>query len=132
MFRWTVVSVVLVGLASRFVVKEVFSKRVYFIFCNLGFAGSVSFCLPQVVEVSALSMLSNLPAFSLVILVCSAKLSFGSSVTPSILGFLTVGMRVLVIRRFSVLLYSAGSGVKGVAVDLSGFRIFFCPGINFF
>ena len=38
------------------------------------------FCLPQVVEVSALTMLSDLSAFSLVIFVCSAKLSFGSSV----------------------------------------------------
>ena len=71
---------------------------------------------------SALTTLSDLSAFSLVILVCSA-LSFGSSVTPSILGFLTVGMRVLLILRFSVLLYSAGSGVKRVAVDLSGFRM---------
>ena len=72
---------------------------------------------------SALTTLSDLSAFSLVILVCSAKLSFGSSITPSILGFLTVGMRVLLILRFSVLLYSAGSGVKRVAVDLSGFRM---------
>ena len=79
--------------------------------------------LPQVVEVSALTTLSDLSAFSLVILVCSAKFSFGSSVTPSILGFLTVGMRVLLILRFSVLLYSAASGVKRVAVDLSGFRM---------
>jgi hypothetical protein len=63
--------------------------------------------------VSALTTLSDLSAFFLVILVCSAKLNFGSSVTPSILGFLTVGMRVLLILRFSVLLYSAGSGVKG-------------------
>src|SRR6478609_1440761 len=84
---------------------------------------SVSFCLPQVVEVSALSTLSDFSALSLVILVCSVKLSFGSSVTPSILGFLTVGMRVLLILRFSVLLYSAGFGVKRVAVDLSGFRM---------
>ena len=72
---------------------------------------------------SALTTLSDLSAFSLVILVCSAKLSFGSSVSPSILEFLTVGMRVLLILRFSVLLYSAGSGVKRVAVDLSGFRM---------
>ena len=35
---------------------------------------------------SALSTLSDLSAFSLVILVCSAKLSFGSSVIPSIFG----------------------------------------------
>ena len=40
MLRWTVVSVVLVGLASRFVVKEVFSKiACFFSFvCDLGFA----------------------------------------------------------------------------------------------
>ena len=57
------------------------------------------------------------------ILVYSAKLSFGSSVTPSILGFLTVGMKVLLILGFSFWLYSAGSGVKRVAVDLSGFRM---------
>ena len=48
---------------------------------------SVSFCLHQVVAVSALTTLSDLSAFSLVILVCSAKLSFGSSVTLSILDF---------------------------------------------
>src|SRR6476619_1328397 len=83
----------------------------------------VSFCLLQVVEVSALTALSDLSAFSLVILVCSAKLSFGSSVIFSILEFLTVGMRVLLILRCNVLLYSAGSGVKRVAVDLSGFMI---------
>ena len=72
---------------------------------------------------SALTTLSDLSAFSLVILVCSAELSFGSSVIPSILRFLTVGIRVLLIRRFNVLLYSAGSEVKRVAVDLSGFRM---------
>ena len=58
---------------------------------------------------SALTTLSDLSAFSLVILVCSVTLSFGSSVTPSILGYLTVRMRVLLILRFSVLLYSARS-----------------------
>ena len=84
---------------------------------------SVSFCLPQVVEVNALTTLSDLSAFSLVILMCSAKLSLGSSVTPSILGFLIVGMRVLLLLRCSVFLYSAGSGVKRVAVDLSGFKM---------
>ena len=62
---------------------------------------SVSFCLPQIVEVSAFCTLSDLSAFSLVILECSAKFSFGSSVTFSILVFLIVGMRVLLILRFS-------------------------------
>ena len=54
---------------------------------------------------------------------CSEKFSLGSNVTPRILGFLTVGISVLLILRFNVVLYSAGSGVKRVAVDLSGFRI---------
>src|SRR6476469_3044300 len=39
------------------------------------------FLFPQVVEASALTTLSDLSSFSLVILVYSAKLSFGSSVT---------------------------------------------------
>ena len=84
---------------------------------------------------SALTTLSDLSAFSLVILVCSAKLSFGSSVTASILEFLTVGLRVLLILRFSVLLYSAGSGVKkggGGFVWVQDEVIYFCPGVNFF
>ena len=52
----------------------------------------VSFCLPQVVEVSAFTTLSDLSAFSLVIFMCSEKFSLGSYVTPRILGFLTVGI----------------------------------------
>ena len=68
-------------------------------------------------------MLSDLSAFSLVILMCSEKFSLGPNVTPRILGFLTVGISVLLILRFNAVLYSAGSGVKRVAVDLSGFRM---------
>ena len=75
------------------------------------------------VDVNAFTTSSDLSAFSLVIWICSPKLSFGSNVTPRILGVLTVGMSVLLILRFSVVLYSAGSGMKKVAVDLSGFRI---------
>ena len=62
-------------------------------------------------------------AFSLVILACSAKVKAGSKVSPRILGFLTVGMVVLLMVRFSVMLCSCVSGVKRVAVDLSGFSI---------
>ena len=51
------------------------------------------------------------------------KLSLGSKVIPRILGFLTVGMIMLFIERFNVLLYSAGSGVNRVQVDLSGLRV---------
>ena len=39
---------------------------------------------------------------------------------PSIFGFLVVGMVILLIVRFSVVLYSAGSGVNRVEEDLSG------------
>ena len=42
---------------------------------------------------------------------------------PRIFGFLTVGMMVLFMVRFSSVLYSAGSGVKSVEVDLSGLRM---------
>jgi len=44
-------------------------------------------------------------------------------VTPRILGFLTVGITMLFIVRLRLVLYSAGSGVKSVPVDLSGFRV---------
>src|SRR6476619_7464043 len=61
---------------------------------------------------SVFTMLSDSSAFSLVILMCSPKLSFGSNIAPRILVFLTIGMSVLLILRFSEVLYSAGSGVK--------------------
>lgn len=86
-------------------------------------ASSVSFCLPQEVEVRALIILVELVAFSLVILMCSLKLSLGSRVRPRIFGFLTVGMVVLLIERFRVMSYSAGSGVKRVEEDFSGFSM---------
>ena len=43
---------------------------------------------------------------------CVLKVSFGSEVSPSILGLRTVGMSVLLVLRLSCVLYSAGSGVK--------------------
>src|SRR5664279_823308 len=55
----------------------------------------VSFCFPQVVDVSAFRILIDLSAFSFVASMCLWKVSFGSKVSPSILGFLTVGIRVL-------------------------------------
>ena len=61
-------------------------------------------------------------ALVLMFLICSEKFNFGSSVSPSILGFLTVGIGLLSMCSLTSLLYSAGSGVKSVAVDLSGFR----------
>ena len=49
------------------------------------------------------------------------KFSLGSRWSPKILGFLTVGIILLFIVRFRVVLYSFGSGVNSVAVDLSAF-----------
>ena len=80
----------------------------------------VCFDFPKFVEVSAFSNSRVLFDFSLVIFVCSEKVSFGSKVTPSILGFFGVGMVWLFIVSVSVVLYSAGSGVNRVACDFSG------------
>ena len=48
------------------------------------------------------------------------KLSFLSKVRPSILGLNSVGSLVELISSESCVLYSAGSGMKRVAVHLSG------------
>ena len=66
-------------------------------------------------------MLFDFFALSFVIRMCSAKFSLGSNVMPSTFGFFVVGMVMLLIVRLSVVLYSAGSGVKRVEEDLSGF-----------
>ena len=84
---------------------------------------SVSFCFPHEADVSILRILMDLLALSFVILMCSVKFSFGSRLSPRIFGFLIVGMMVLFMVRFSVVLYSAGSGVKSVEVDFSGLSI---------
>ena len=79
----------------------------------------VSLFLPHLVAVRALVRLRDFFALSFVILMCSAKFSLGSNVMPSIFGFLVVGMVILLIVRFSVVLYSAGSGVNRVEEYLS-------------
>ena len=78
---------------------------------------SVSFCFPHLEPVRALMMFSDFCAFSWVMLTCSAKVSFGSKVTPKILGFFTVGIRLLAMVSVSCVLCSFGSCVKSVAVD---------------
>lgn len=85
-------------------------------------ASRVSFPFPQVVAVSAFIIRREESAFSFVIFVCSPKLKLGSNVSPSILGFLTVGIVVLFIERLSVMLCSRVFEVKRVEVDLSGFK----------
>jgi len=77
---------------------------------------SSSFCFPHCVAVSDLIILMVLLALLRVLLMCVLKVSFGSKVSPSILGLRTVGVSVLLILRLSWVLYSAGSGVKRVAV----------------
>ena len=74
----------------------------------------VSLSLPHCLEVSALMMFSDLFAFSFIVFVCSVNVSLGSKVSPNTLGNLFVGMSWPLIVR----LYSAGSGVKCVALDL--------------
>lgn len=80
-----------------------------------------SLCLPQVVDVSALSMLSVLRALLIVFVMCVLYVCFGSNVSPSILGLCVVGMSMLLSFMLSFVLISSGNDVKSVAVDLSEF-----------
>ena len=57
----------------------------------------VSFCLPQVVPVSALSMFNVCRALMMVFVMWGPKVSFGSRVSPRTVGFRLVGMIVLFI-----------------------------------
>ena len=58
---------------------------------------------------------------------CGLYVSFGYRVTPRTFGCVAMGSTVLFILRSRFLLYSAGSGVNGVLVVLSGFSVrFFC------
>lgn len=82
---------------------------------------SVSLLFPHCVEVSALSMFSVFLALLVLFCVCLLYVSLGSSVSPSMVGSRVVGSVVLFICRFSVVEYSAGSGVKRVVVVLEGF-----------
>lgn len=88
---------------------------------------SVSFVLPQCAVVSAFSIFSVFLALFVVYCMCLLKVNLGSRVTPSILGSVRVGRVVPFICSVSVLLYSAGSGVKSVVVVLSAFSVsWFC------
>ena len=79
----------------------------------------VSFCVPHVVDVSALSIGIVLRAF-VVISMCLLYVSLGSRVSPSIFGLLFMGSVMLSICISSCVLYSSGSGVMRVHVVLSG------------
>ena len=83
----------------------------------------VSMDMPHLVVVSDLRMLLVFLAFSVMVLMCVEKVSCGSKVTPRILGLRMVGIVVLLMVRDRLSLNSALSGVKRVAVDLSGLRV---------
>ena len=64
---------------------------------------------------------------------CVLYVGFGSKIRPRTCGCIAMGSAVLFILRSRFLLYSTGSGVNRVQVDLPGFsvRLFcFCPGKN--
>ena len=78
----------------------------------------VSFCFPHVVDVSALSICIVLCAFVVLLSMCLLYVSLGSSVSLSIFGLMFMRCVMLSICSSSCVLYSVGSGVKGVHVFL--------------
>ena len=83
----------------------------------------VSFCFLHGVEVSVFKIFIVLDAFAVMFLTCSAYVNLGSNVNPRTSGCFTVGIKVLLMLKCSCVLYSAGSGVKSVEVDLSALRV---------
>ena len=93
---------------------------------DLYVARIVSFCFPYVVDVSALGICIVLRALVVVISMCLlylsvVLLSFGSRISPSIIGLMF--MESVMLSICSCVLYSAGSGVKRVHA-----RMLFCLG----
>ena len=88
---------------------------------------SVSLVFPQFVPDIALYMFVVFSALVLVCLTCSAYVSFGSNVRPSILGCLFVSSVMLFICSCKLVEYSAGSDVKSVVCVLFALSIsLFC------
>ena len=89
--------------------------------------GSVSFCLPHPVAVSAFMICRGLCACTEMLWMCVLYVSFGSKVRPRTFGCVAMGSALLFIVRSRLLVYSAGSGVNRVQVVLSGFsKRLFC------
>ena len=114
-------------------VSDVLSDHTVFAYSSVGsvivlyVVSSVSFVLPQCDVVSAFSIFSVFLALCSVFCMWLLKVSLGSSVRPSIFGFLCVGSVLPSICSDSVVLYSAGSGVNRVVVVLSAFSVsWFC------
>ena len=81
----------------------------------------VSFCFPDVVDVSALSICIVLRASIVVISMCLLYVSL--RVSTSIFGLMFIGSVMVSICSSSCVLYSAGSRMKRVYVVLSGLRM---------
>ena len=87
----------------------------------------VFFCLTHSGAVSAFIICSGLCACTEMLRMCVLYVSFGSKVRPIIFGCVAMGSVVLLILRYRLLLYSAGSGVNRVQVVLPGFSVtLFC------
>ena len=88
---------------------------------------SVSFCLPHPVAVSAFIICRGLCACTEMLWMGVLYVSFGCEVIPITFGCVAIGSALLFIVRSRLLVYSAGSGVNRVQVDLSGFsKRLFC------
>ena len=95
-------------------------------------AMSVSFCLPHHVAASAFMMCSGLCACTEMLWMRVLYVSFGSKVRPRTFGCVAMGSALFCIFRSRLLVYSAGSGMNIVHVDLSAFSMsLFCPGKDF-
>ena len=82
---------------------------------------SVSFCLPHPVAVSDFMICRGLCACTEMLWMCVLYVSFGSKARPRTFGCVAMGSALLFIVRSRLLVYSAGSGVNRVQVNLSGF-----------
>ena len=88
---------------------------------------SVSFCLPHLVAVSDFMICRGLCACTEMLWMCVMYVSFGSKIRPRTFGCVAMGSALLFIVRSRLLVYSAGSSVHSVKVDLSGFsKRLFC------
>ena len=88
---------------------------------------SVSFCLSHPVTVSVFMICKDLCACTEMLWMCVLYVSFGSKVRPRTYGCIAMGSALLFIVRPRLLVYSAGSGVNRVQVDLYGFsKRLFC------
>ena len=87
----------------------------------------VSFCLPHPVAVSAFMIWKGLCVCTEMLWTCVLYVSFVSKVRPRTFGCVAMGSALLFVVSFSLLVYSAGSGVNRVQVVLSGFsKRLFC------